>query len=75
MNVTFPPPRYAVEHRPPGARRWTTIVVCGNRAVATDTMFELMDTATGDWAVRELTNAAPGGPAAARGPIARPGAS
>lgn len=56
MTVTFPDPRYAVEHRPPGAKRWTTIVVCGSRSVATEAMFDLMRAATGDWAVREVTD-------------------
>ena len=75
MTVTFPEPRYAVRHRPKGAKRWTTIVVCGSRAIATDTMFELMAANSGDWHVQELPTAAPPASAATREPIARPGST
>ena len=54
MTITVEPPRYAVEYRRPGERRWQTIVTVGSPEVAWQTATDLMTTRVGDWAVRQV---------------------
>ena len=54
MRVDVEQPRFAVEFRPRGTRKWSTIVTCGSAAEASRTMYDMMNTRSGDWAVRQL---------------------
>jgi hypothetical protein len=54
MTVSIEPPRYSVQFRGRGARKWTTIVTVGSAAVATQTMYDLMSGRSGDWRVSQL---------------------
>lgn len=54
MTVNVETPRHAVEYRPRGSKRWQTVVTVGSAAIASQTMMDLMDTRSGDWAIRQL---------------------
>jgi len=53
VNVSITTPRYAVEYRRPGERRWQTIVTVGSSEVATQAMFDLMGGRSGDWRISQ----------------------
>jgi hypothetical protein len=52
--VDIQTPRYAVQFRPPGAKKWVTVVTCGCARVAWQAATDLMTTRRGDFAVRQL---------------------
>lgn len=53
MNVTVQAPRYAVQFRGRGARKWITLVTVESAAVASQAMFDLMRDRQGDWRVSQ----------------------